>query len=932
MGRLFEPWVWSGSNLGGPSLLPLQLPWAGILAFVHLLGGDAQLAQRIWYTTLLIGAALGVLGLMRALQMGPLAAVVGAAVYLLNVYVVSVVNINPVYIAALGLLAAMPATVIAVGTGQLSVRWGAALTALAAPMLGYVFQNPPLAGMVLGAVLAAPLVSRWVDGRDAGFRSLRAVSLGIPLLLAASLYWIVPMLIYLPSVASDQLASLSSWNWTETRATISNAFTLDTYWAWVIPAYYPYAPAYDVPPLSLVRFIIPAAAFGALTLGDHSIGGQRLQRCRELRIAVAAASVAIAVIFLSTGTNPPGNVVFNRLYALPLGWLLREPGRFLMLAALCYALLVAVLTEAMLNHLPVRQFLKLRSMGVLRLSFVSVVLGTSILAGFPIYTGAVVPDSRPTLPSAHVRVPAYWNEMAGFVDGLSTPGALLVMPPDDFYQMPYVWGYVGTDDFVVEMFHRRVLAPFPQGYAPASTQLLNAVDMTAQSILNGDWRQVEALTTALNAPFILVRSDIETPYPGRAILSPNDLAAALRSAPNFALVRTIGPLELFSLTTATAESELVSDVMTIKSQAPDLRLLSLLPGVALVSAEAKAGVPNVVQAPALEMWQDNGGGSMVWQPRAPPDWTYRVADLNSRTTISLDHAGTYTYAPSQARVAYVPNAIRNVVTVSVTGRTTLTNGDFASGPWTPVGNCNALHEAQARPYLGANIIAGGAPGGLPALRLSARFDRACESQRLKWNGGPLVLDLMVRTLQGLPPKICLLEIGPQSCAPLPSLPEKRGWSEYRASVTPDPKTQAIELYLYADANGTDTVIEYARVRVVEVPELATFALLANPMGQPLPLQVHLLHNSFSTQWGSTNGEHVLVDGMLNGWLVPSGSHRPDVSYWPAIALRGAQWLSLVTWLIILAMPMWPMIGRVAGHHLGTVAKRLSPLRSRPWFN
>src|SRR5713101_3793313 len=124
LGRLSEPWTWSGSDLGGPSQLTLQLPWAAVLGLVHVLGGDPTLAQRVWYTALFVGAALGILGLLAALRMSPVAAVVGTAVYVLSPYVISEVTINTVFLATLGLLAAIPAAVVAAGIGRISVRLG----------------------------------------------------------------------------------------------------------------------------------------------------------------------------------------------------------------------------------------------------------------------------------------------------------------------------------------------------------------------------------------------------------------------------------------------------------------------------------------------------------------------------------------------------------------------------------------------------------------------------------------------------------------------------------------------------------------------------------------------------------------------------------------------------------------------------------------
>src|SRR5439155_19404831 len=192
-----------------------------------------------------------------------------------------------------------------------------------------------------------------------------------------------------------------------------------------------------------------------------------------------------------------------------------------------------------------------------RIATIPVAVVTSVLVGFPLITGDVVADTRPKLPPAHVQLPAYWEQMADVVDERPTRGAVLVLPPDDFYGMPYKWGYYGADDFIANLFRRPVVVPNPQGsaYVSASTELLSAIDQTAQSILSHDWRQTEALVTAMNTPLVLVRGDIVTPYEGRPIVSPAALADALTVSPNFSLVRKTGLLDLFELKSATSDPE-----------------------------------------------------------------------------------------------------------------------------------------------------------------------------------------------------------------------------------------------------------------------------------------------------------------------------------------------------------------------------------------
>lgn len=820
LGRLSEPWTWSGSDLGGPSQLLLQLPWAVVLRVCNLLGGDPILAQRIWYTALFVGAALGIFGLLAALRMSPVAAVAGTAVYVLSPFVISYVTINTVYLAALGLLAAIPAAVVAASTGRISVRLGVVLIAMTAPFIGYVDLNPPLVGMLLGAMAVTPLVVAWVDGRQAARRSVRTVLLAVPLLLAASAYWIVPSIIHLSAVVTSQLAPVSSWSWTETRASVRNAFWLNTFWAWPRPEYFTYFMKYESFPLSGLRFVLPAVAFGALALGAISVPrppdkskaiaklesqlvrlGQRFEwghiaendyraewerldarrarlltpqnaavelvhefpRRRGFRLALAAATAALAIIFLSTGTNPPGNTVFDRLYALPFGWLLREPGRFLVVAALAYAVLVAVVVEVAATSSWIARLVRghrgwaQRS----RLGVGAATLALSMALGFPVYTGAVVPDSRPQLPPAHVHVPGYWTEMARSVDGLPTQGSMLIMPPDDFYAMPYSWGYYGTDDFIPNFFHRRVVIPNGQGYSPATSQLLTSANLAAQSILDRHWQLTEALITALNTPLILVRGDIQSSLAGRTIVRPSDLSASLSEAPNFELVRRIGALDLFRLRSPTAETNRLSDFMTINSQAPDLRLLGLLPAnAALVSTSPQPGVANATQFPPLSMWHVSRE-SLTWTTEAPPGWNYKVADLESQTMVTLGHKGSFATGEN-AQVLYAPGPTGDSITVSVNRASTIVNGNTS------------------------------------------------------------------------------------------------GW-----------------------------------------------VLVASPVQKTVAIDLVVSRTTYSTLWqGSNQGRHVVVDGMLNGWLIPSGSPKFAASYTPDAVFAAGAWISIAALFAAVFLVAW----------------------------
>jgi hypothetical protein len=627
LGRIFDPWTWTGSNLGEPSQLPLLLPWAAVLAVVHVVGGDPGFAQRAWYTLLFVGSGLSAFALMTSLRFEPLPALIGAVVYLVNPFVVSTIGTNPVYLAALFLLAATSAVLMSVGLGRMRIRWAVVLLVSASPIFGYTDSNPPLVGMVAAGMLAAPLIVAWLAGWTAAGRCLIALAVAVPLMLIASSYWLVPAVLHLSVVANGQLASVTSWSWTEARATLRNAFWLNSIWTWSFAEYTPYANTYDAPPLSVLKFMLPAIAFGALALGSFSAAPDTKRATQvHLRLAIVASASALLILFLSTGTRPPGNLIFNPLYRLPFGWLLREPTRFVMMAALAYASLIAVVVQNAQNGLGRNPFDRfgVATDQYLGIGAAGIALAVAIPLGFPVLTGAVAPDARPTLPGSHVTVPSYWPQMEQKVDSQPGPGAVLVLPPDDFYQMPYKWNYYGTDGFVVDMFQRHVIVPNAQGYSPANGELLTAVDLATSAILRRDWASTATLLKMLDAQYVLVRGDIDQSFPNRHIVSPNALNDGLVTAPDITLVTQVGSLSLYRFDDTVSEEEIATNYVLVRDPSPDLTALFSLPaGTAIVTDDAAHPLEPQTQA-AQELLVMHNSFSDGWQ--GPPGSRHVLVD------------------------------------------------------------------------------------------------------------------------------------------------------------------------------------------------------------------------------------------------------------------------------------------------------------------
>ncbi|MFZ0041332.1 MAG: hypothetical protein WAK93_08500, partial [Solirubrobacteraceae bacterium] len=721
LSHIFDAWQWTGSGLGAPGT-PFQLPWGAVLWVVTHAGGSAALAQRLWLTILFSGAALAAYGLLRALRIAAAGAAAGALVYAFNPYVVSVVGTNAVYLAAMVLLPGLPAVAIAAGSGGLARRRAVVLYVLAAPLLGYAYENPPLLAPIAACCLLAPAATWCRFGRESGRRSAAFLAYAGVALAAASAYWWVPALAQLRVVAGGRLSALASWTWTESRATVGNDFWLNPHWGWSHPEYFPYAHLYSSAWLVVAKYALPFVAFADLLLARAN------ERARSRLLAVAAL-VALFVVLAATGTRAPGSAIFNLLYALPLGWLLREPGRFLLLVGLLYGSMIALLGD--------RLAIRWRSKGAAtrrrrELTVAGLAAAAILATAFPLYDGVLVPGPRDGFPSTHVTMPSDWARMADVANRSPAGGALLILPADDFYQMPYTW-YYGSDGFIADLF-RHAVVPSRQGYYQVSGELLHAIAIAQRSLADRDWTTARRVLAAIGTPLLLVRGDIDTHFPEhREIVSPRALAVALHAMPGARLIHREGPLELWWVGLPEPRS-----FATVSSSAPDLRSLRALPdGTELVTHPPVAGHPIVEQLSPLAAWRRRRGRLVMTAP-IERGWSWRAVSVVGPVRRELLGLRPAAVAPGITGTA-IPAPNPTVHLVAKLGAPLLGNGDFDAGSWGPVGDCHDVTPgALASGLLRSRLVRG--VGVVPgrALALSARGgDSACVSRALLWRHGPI---------------------------------------------------------------------------------------------------------------------------------------------------------------------------------------------------
>lgn len=907
--RLFSSWVWSGSNLGGPGAGEVGLPWAGVLWFVHSLGGSAGLAQRIWYTALVMSAAAAGFYLLRLLGISILPAGVGAFIYVFNPNTMTSA-LSPVYLAAMVLLAGLPACVIAVSARRWTQVRGAVCIGLSAPLVGYAFSNPPLVGMIGIAVVASIFAAGLLYGKKAGINAMKVAMAGGALLIVVSAYWIVPSYVQLGAFNQASYLGVGGWAWEEIRATVSNSLWLNTTWAWT-SSFYPFARSYSSLPLDLVKYSLPAVAFSALPLA-YWLKSSDFRR----RIVVGASGLALFIVVFATGTRWPGSVIFDPLYSLPVGWLMREPFRFLIVVGLAYGVL-AGMTLQMLAELSSTSKLLGSWTGFVGKSGLVLLAAVLMVPSYPLFTGQIfagngtLKTSGATYSPHHVVFPSYWISMTDFLNKSSTPkGNLLVLPPDTNSDMvSYDWGYFGVDAFMFNLFDRNVIVPNSQNYFSSSSQLMETVTSMSTAIIAHEWSMASDLANAMNANLVLVRGDVAANSSDPRIVSPKVFAASLKEDPLAVLIQKEGPLELFRLDLPAAKRK--GSYATVNTPNPDPRDLSILPpGTSLVTSKQRLGSTAVVEFPPYQF--DEKSHDLTTSVVELKGWKYSLSWLANDVNPSPVVIGHQVQSLPAFRSQRVSKPNGALLTISVplpnAGNNLLPDGTFSQGPWqaTPT-DCNngGAQKPTAITKIIGKVQPSAGPGGAPALLLSASTDSACESQKLKWTSGPLEVSLAARSLQGAVPRICLWQYPDFGCAATPTLQGGTQWKRYLFTVQPRPGTTSLAMFLYADGGspGTSTVDQYSTIDAFKaVPSFQPVLV-----GTPLPTSgssavLTTTGEAYSSSWvGPPQYTHVLVDGIRNGWLgaTPASGIRYGPSGEEALSflLSASAVMAILAWLI-----------------------------------
>ena len=645
---------------------------------------------------------------------------------------------------------------------------------------------------------------------------------------------------------------VQAWAWTQARLSIPNVLTLSGHWGWVHPEYFPFAPALDRAPWGMLKFALPALAFLAPAFAPRE----------KRRAALVLATIVAALVFLGKGIHPPGAAVNLFLYRhVPGMWLLREPlSKVGPAILLCYLPLIALTVD-----------------GARRLGAdwpglagrwtrtVPTALALAALAyPIPLWDGAVIPDQRAVLPSAHVVIPDGWRELASVVNTSQEPGKVLVVPLDDYYQMPTTWGYYGSDSIPRSLLERPTIQPLPGGYYTDLSQYASLVHGVQTALVNGDAQAVPGLLQSLGVRFVVVRDDIDPTFPHRPMPDPTPMERTLGAVSGVTQAGEFGVAHLFSFDEAGAPAGSGAPLRTygsaiIGSGEPggDLPLLlGSAPGSVVVSRAPTGAVtaPAGVVGPGETASIDLNAGPVALMPRATDPEIYHVTQagrevhvlhLEPLTRVELDGRTLLRREAPKMRVGRQTAAAIGTggviepltgagATIALTSSSAL---DVYRAEPAGVSGARLLDPGDCNRYDGRTLKQAGisasalGPTAASGVRLEASAHSACVTAPITGidpvgQSTPDLVRLQYRTLAGRPARVCVWQVGPDSCAVVPPLVSSPTWQDYVAAFTPQPGTTALRLVLYADAepSGSGTVTEYRSLSAERLSLIGTHTI------------------------------------------------------------------------------------------------------------
>lgn len=456
---------------------------------LNAVGLPAWVIQRLWWTTILCVAFLGMWHLSRALGVAkPWIRLAISVAFALSPRMLSEVAVTSVEVWP---MAMAPWVLLPLVVPRRSIRWRACWSGVAIALVGGVNA------VATGAVLVLPAL--WLLSRrwDRGLARLGAA--WVVAVLAACAWWMTPLLV-LGRYSPPFLSWIESASVTTSTASVFQAFRGTSAWLGFLAG-----PAGAAWPAGWL-FVVAAVLVVCTTIvAGAGLVGLALSDSRH--VGFLAIGVVAGLALLTLGHVGPGSsflaATMNSLLDGPLAPF-RNTHKFELVARVPLTIAIGLLLDRVAEYLATRPALR-RSHGVMPL----------------VVTSLLVAVAAPGIGASMARaegysaIPSYWREAASWLDAQPAPGAVLVTPSANFSDL--TWGST-KDEPLQALSHRPFVVRdgVPLGSAGA-TRLLDSLENRL-----GEGQRVAGLPDVLaraGIAYVLVRNDIRLDVQGNPPLA-----------------------------------------------------------------------------------------------------------------------------------------------------------------------------------------------------------------------------------------------------------------------------------------------------------------------------------------------------------------------------------------------------------------------------
>ena len=253
----------------------------------------------------------------------------------------------------------------------------------------------------------------------------------------------------------------------------------------------------------------------------------------------------LTFLFLAKGLHEPLSQLNLLLYIYIPGMnMFREPTSKFTMALLPF---LALLIGYAVHHIANIKIGKHKPTNIAKTLVATFFILTFIISTYRLITNPIETKTTQLPFSSYIKIPDYWYEATDWLNNQPGDYKILITPPDDFYQMPYIWGYYGRE-FQTRLIRKPILSNSYRFSYKINPDVTVTLQQLSNSIKYNRTAEFKAFLDLLNIKYIVQRNDIQHNFTGRNIIPPNEMQTFLTQQPYIHLAKKFGQLDIYEYT------------------------------------------------------------------------------------------------------------------------------------------------------------------------------------------------------------------------------------------------------------------------------------------------------------------------------------------------------------------------------------------------